>query len=129
MRLHRAIAASALLMVVLVSGCGGGGDSGLAPTNSVTIEGRVIDGTTRQGVDGAVVRAGDRWDVTDRDGNYRITGVEPGTQTVTVTPPDGYVLVGDIGEMTLDAGSTELGGIYIVPEFEQPPLPPASDNG
>lgn len=89
------------------------------------MEGRLIDGTTGEGIAGAIVVVDDRWAVTDEAGNYRVSGIEPGTQTITITPPDGYILPGEIEEITVGEGSTELGGIVAAPDVELPPGPPA----
>jgi outer membrane protein assembly factor BamB len=70
---------------------GGSATANLALTSTFgRISGRVTDAVTGSGVVFAVVRAGSQSATTDTQGNYALSGVAPGTQTVAVSKT-GYV--------------------------------------
>ena len=122
----RVIWSVALAVVIgLIAGCGGG----LGPTypspHTVSIEGRITDAVTGDGVEGVRVSVGDASDVTDAQGRYRLVNVEPGTHGIQIEPPAGYALAGNLSDVAIGEGYVELGRIYVVPEVEEPPAPPA----
>jgi iron complex outermembrane receptor protein len=62
---------------------------GAAPACTLHVEGRVVDGTTGEHVPGARVQIGERAPLlTDDVGRYRIDGVCPGAQSITVERAD-----------------------------------------
>lgn len=125
MTLRMAGLAVLVVAIALTTGCSGG----LGPTypspHTVSIEGRITDAITGEGVQGVRVTIGEQSDVTDGQGRYCLVNVEPGTHAIQIEPPEGYTLAGSLSDVAIDEGYIELGRIYLAPDVEEPPAPPA----
>jgi len=87
------LAATAFVVLAACSGGGGGGPTGGTPKGS--IRGQVNDNTGAPVASASVALSGSgqtRSTSSGADGSYMFTNVEPGTYTLTVTPPAGFTL-------------------------------------
>jgi hypothetical protein len=112
------------IALAVVAGCSGGYGPTYPSPDTVSIDGEITDVSTGEGIPGVTVRIGDQSTVTDRAGRYHLTDVEPGVHAVMIEPPAGYMLAGNVSEVSIEEGWTNLTGIYLAPDIELPPPPP-----
>lgn len=109
-----AIAAFAIVFVLVLPGCGGGGGGGGTPPvggGSLTVTGRVVDGSSlNAAVMGATVTISGRSDQTESDGRFSIGGIESGTRTVTASKT-GYTT--GTKSVTLSESQPDTGDVKI----------------
>jgi len=124
--------AVAVIAVAFVAGCGGGSDN---PTDATTgsVTGRILDYSQLVGIGGVTVTIGGHSALSDVNGYFTVTGINPGSNlAVTVTPPVGSGLVipanDPVPSVNVVAGQTTQFGdpIYLMDESDTPPDPPGS---
>ncbi|HYD52363.1 MAG TPA: kelch repeat-containing protein [Gemmatimonadaceae bacterium] len=98
----------ALLAAFLVAACGGEGDPTEVRPGTGTIRGTVTDNTGATVANAVVVLSGNaqpsRSTTSGGAGVYTFASVEPGTYTLTVTPPPGFTL-GAAGTLSVTVAS------------------------
>ncbi len=71
-----------------------------------TVEGTVVDVSSSEGVAGVQVTIDGATATTDANGDFSVTGVGQGTHTVQLDPPNPYVQVGGMVEVTVGDPTT-----------------------
>jgi plastocyanin len=99
----------ALCALLLAAGCGGDGNGGVTnPPGRGTLDG-VVTGPGGPVPDALVVVTGVGQQQTNSDGRFNFTNVEPGSKTLSVSPPAGWELAaGEVAQKsaTVAAGAT-----------------------
>ena len=124
---YRSVLTTVVIGVLVCSGCGGGGGGGYTPpeTPSSRVKGYVKNAVDRSGLVEATVTVGGKDATTDANGYYEIFGVSIGSQSVIVTPPNGYLLAGPVPARRVTSGTTTIPDIYLAPSNLSPPAVPA----
>lgn len=119
--------AAALAVAITLCGCGGGG----GPTvdhNTGSISGHVADATEHVGLGGVQISAGGQSTYSDANGDFLLSGLHPGTYTLSVEPDASTGLVAPTNPptATVYAGETTQlpNTIYLMDQNDQPPTPP-----
>ncbi len=123
-----AVATAALIC----AGCGGGGGDGdgATPAQTGSVSGVITYASTGDSLGGIKVSIGNVEATTNDNGEFTLTGVPTGQQTLVIEIEQGRELAVPPGvplEVTVEAGqTTELGApIHLVDEVDAPPAPPA----
>lgn len=147
--LHAATCAALLLVgAVTLSGCGGGGESNPNPTptpiTTATVRGRIIEDTTQEYIQGAVVRLGDATVTTGVDGEFSIQVPGGGAARTLIVdlPPGRFYSLGTfsgdpcvrlnvgipVAQADLESGDIkEIGDIKVFSSAGNTPPPPPCD--
>lgn len=125
------IAVSAVIVSLLVSGCGGGSGGDGTPTAKVgNVSGRILDYLTSSPLGGVVVTIDGKSATSDGNGYFTVRGVSPGTQVVAVLPNEDTNLVMPPGAGTLtvvvyaDETVQLANTVYLWDRSDIPPDPP-----
>ena len=93
-----------------------------------TVEGRVVDVSTGDGVQGVEVTIGGVSDTTDANGDFSVVGVMAGTYTVQLGPPAPYITTGASVQVQVTAVTTvtisQPLGVFDSDGGGPPPPPP-----
>ena len=127
------IVVSAVILSLLLSGCGGGGDAGGTPTGKVgNVTGRVLDFLTSAPLGGVTVAIDGKTAATDGNGYFTVTDIPKGTHEVSIVPnPDtNLVLPPGSGKLTVivyaDQTVALTDTVFLWDQSDIPPDPPAS---
>ena len=132
MRLTRCAGWAAMAVVAIaaitVVGCGGGGTPVVANTGTIT--GLILHAGTGLPLGGIPVSAGGVQTTTNNNGQFTLSGVPAGQQTVNVNPPPerDLILPPSVGPIVVNvqAGQTTALGqpILLIDGSDAPPDPP-----
>ena len=122
--------AVAVIVVLTIAGCGGGSSSTPPSGNNGAVSGRVEDFTQQVGLGGITVTIGGQSAVSDVNGNFTVTGVDPGQHAVSVVAPAATNLVlppgSPIAPVFVAAGQTTQlpATIFMMDKNDLPPGTP-----
>ncbi len=98
---------TAIGVVWVVGGCGGGSTGGGLQAGKGAVSGRIVDINSGQGIGGMSVTIGGQTDVSQTpDGSFIVRNIVPGTHDIVVTETQLFVLVGPIPPVVVPADAT-----------------------
>lgn len=120
-----AIAAGLLGACIGLIGCGGGGGGSGGPGS---VSGTVVDLDTQAAINGALVIVSGRSDTTNSSGDFEITGLQNGPQTLTASADSqGYLPTS--AQVDVQGATALLAPIQLAKQSTGPPPPPTTISG
>jgi hypothetical protein len=126
------LAIAAMLVGVLLAGCGGGGSDSTPVDTTGAVSGHIVDFTSMLALGGVTVSAGGQTVQSDANGNFVLDGLQPGSYKLAFTPDPATGLVLPPGSseptVTVYAGQTTQfpTTVYL---FDQADVPPTWPTG